>query len=103
MAGFYFRLELEDGTPAEPPVLHTAVPNWQAGDKIPLGADRMLRVARRVPAGRDEVVEKVFPFVPCKVEVERRMMSAQSSSKRGETPAERRALVGVARRLRQSS
>jgi hypothetical protein len=44
MAGFYFMLELEDGTPADPPVLHTAVPNWQAGDTIPLGADRMLRV-----------------------------------------------------------
>jgi hypothetical protein len=44
MAGFCFSLELEDGTPADPPVLHTAVPNWQAGDTIPLGADRMLRV-----------------------------------------------------------
>jgi hypothetical protein len=31
MAGFYFRLENEDGTPADPPVLHTAVPNWSAG------------------------------------------------------------------------
>ena len=26
MAGFYFRPELEDGTPADPPTLHTAVP-----------------------------------------------------------------------------
>ena len=26
MAGFTFRLEREDGTPADPPVLHTAVP-----------------------------------------------------------------------------
>ena len=43
-AGFYFRLENEDGTPADPPTLHTAVPNWQAGDTIPLGADRILRV-----------------------------------------------------------
>ena len=31
------------GAPA-PPVLHTAVPNWQAGETIALGADRMLRV-----------------------------------------------------------
>jgi hypothetical protein len=37
-------LEHEDGTLADPPVLHTAVPNWQAGDMIPLGANRMLRV-----------------------------------------------------------
>jgi hypothetical protein len=44
MTGFYFKLEREDGTPADPPTLHTAVPNWQAGDTIPLGADRMLRV-----------------------------------------------------------
>jgi hypothetical protein len=43
-AGFYFKLEHEDGTPADPPVLHTAVPNWQAGGTIPLGADRTLRV-----------------------------------------------------------
>jgi hypothetical protein len=41
---FTFKLELEDGTPADPPVLHTAVPTWQAGDTIPLGADRALRV-----------------------------------------------------------
>jgi hypothetical protein len=44
MAGFTFRLEQEDGTSADPPVLHTAVPNWQAGDMIPLSADRALRV-----------------------------------------------------------
>jgi hypothetical protein len=45
MAGFYFRLELEDGTLADPPThCNTAVPNWQVGDTIPLGADRMLRV-----------------------------------------------------------
>ena len=44
MAGFYFKLELEDGTPGDPPILHTAVPNWQAGDTIPLGRDKTLRV-----------------------------------------------------------
>ena len=36
MAGFTFTLELEDGTPAHPPVLRTAVPTWSAGDTIPL-------------------------------------------------------------------
>jgi hypothetical protein len=41
---FTYRLEKEDGTPADPPVLHTAVPTWQAGDTIPLGKDRALRV-----------------------------------------------------------
>ena len=44
MAGFTFRLEHEDATPADPPTLHTVVPTWQAGDTIPLGADRSLRV-----------------------------------------------------------
>ena len=46
MTGFTFRLELEDGTPADPPVLHTAAPTWQAGDTIPLGAARTLRVVQ---------------------------------------------------------
>ena len=41
---FTFKLEHEDGTPADPPVLHTAMPNWSSGDTIPLGAERVLRV-----------------------------------------------------------
>jgi hypothetical protein len=52
---FAFRLEHEDGTPADPPVLHTAVPNWQAGDTIPLSADRSLRVETRF-AGDEPVL-----------------------------------------------
>jgi hypothetical protein len=43
MAGFLFRLETKDGLAAEPPTLATAVPNWRAGDTIPLGG-RTLRV-----------------------------------------------------------
>ena len=42
--GFTFRLELADGTPADPPEHHTAVPNWRVGDTIPLGRDRTFRV-----------------------------------------------------------
>jgi hypothetical protein len=41
---FHFRLEHEDGTRADPPTLKAAVPNWQAGDVIALGAGRSLRV-----------------------------------------------------------
>jgi hypothetical protein len=41
---FIFKLEQEDGTPADPPSLDTAVPNWSAGDTIPLGRGRTLRV-----------------------------------------------------------
>jgi hypothetical protein len=43
MAGFPFRLELEGGTPADPPMFETAVPTWRPGDTIPLGR-RELRV-----------------------------------------------------------
>jgi hypothetical protein len=41
---FVYKLEHSDRTPANPPTFHTAVPTWQAGDTIPLGAGRALRV-----------------------------------------------------------
>jgi hypothetical protein len=41
---FTFKLEQEDGTPANPPKLHTGVPNWSPGDTIPLGRERTLSV-----------------------------------------------------------
>jgi hypothetical protein len=44
MGAFLYRLELEDGTPADPPTLRTAVPNWSPGDTIPLGRDMTVRV-----------------------------------------------------------
>jgi hypothetical protein len=37
---FTFKLEHENGTPADPPILHTAVPTWQARDTNPLGPAR---------------------------------------------------------------
>lgn len=49
MPAFLFKLENEDGTPAEPAELRAAVPNWRAGDTIHLGK-RSLRVV----ALRDE-------------------------------------------------
>jgi hypothetical protein len=39
-----FKLERLDGTPADPPTLKTAVPDWRAGDTVPLGGGRTLRV-----------------------------------------------------------
>jgi hypothetical protein len=51
---FTFKLEHEDGTPADPPVLHTAVPNWSARDTIPLGRDRVLRVLEVRSVRKDE-------------------------------------------------
>jgi hypothetical protein len=48
---------------ADPPTLETAVPNWSAGDTIPLGRDRTLRVVGIVVSDDDEpsvlVVEDV--------------------------------------------
>jgi hypothetical protein len=44
---FLFRLETEDGAAADPRDLRRAVPNWRAGDTIPLGARTLLVVAIR--------------------------------------------------------
>ena len=37
--------------------LHTAVPNWQAGDTIPLGADKMLRVIEVRPGSNADTTQ----------------------------------------------
>lgn len=34
---FMFRLKHGDGTPADPPALKSAVPDWRPGDTIALG------------------------------------------------------------------
>ena len=44
MTAFTYKLEHEDGTPADPPSFQTSVPNWGQGDTIPLGQGRSLRV-----------------------------------------------------------
>jgi hypothetical protein len=44
MAGFFSGSSSRTGHPPIRPALHTVVPNWRAGDTIPLGADRTLRV-----------------------------------------------------------
>jgi hypothetical protein len=43
MAGFLFKLETEDGRPAEPSSLSSAVPNWAPGETIHFG-HKTLRV-----------------------------------------------------------
>jgi hypothetical protein len=47
MAGFLFRLEAADGSPADPDTLSSAVPNWREGDTIHLGRRTMRVVATR--------------------------------------------------------
>jgi hypothetical protein len=53
MAGFLFRLETLEGTPADPPTLASPVPNWKAGDTFPLG-----RTTLRVVGIRDDDVSE---------------------------------------------
>jgi hypothetical protein len=65
MAGFTFRLEHEDKTPADPQMFRTVVPTWRAGDTIPLGAGKALRVIEIRPEASDAnpvlVVEPAGP------------------------------------------
>jgi hypothetical protein len=46
---FTFKLEHEDGTPADPPSFQTSVPTWRPGDTIPVGQGRILRVVDTRP------------------------------------------------------
>lgn len=46
MSEFAFRLELVDGTPADPPTVSVSVPNMAPGDTISLDAGRSLRVVQ---------------------------------------------------------
>ena len=39
-----FRLQRTDGSPADPPTFRSSTLNWRRGDKIPLTAERTLRV-----------------------------------------------------------
>jgi hypothetical protein len=55
---FTFTLELEGGSPSEPPTFATAVPDSKAGNAIPVGNDRTLRVieVRDGPEADDDLV-----------------------------------------------
>lgn len=52
---FTYKLEHEDGTPADPPTFRSAPGvSWEPGDTIPLGRDRKLRVVdTRLDEGTD--------------------------------------------------
>jgi hypothetical protein len=51
---FVFKLEQADGTAADPPEHHTAVPNWNVGDTIPVRPGKTLRVTKtRLDEGTD--------------------------------------------------
>jgi hypothetical protein len=63
MGMFAYKLAQEDGTPADQPVLHTAVPTWDVGDTTALTRDRTLRVIEVLP-GRDPDEEPVLVVKP---------------------------------------
>jgi hypothetical protein len=63
MGGFAFRLEHQDGTPAEPRTFEAAVPNWRPGDTIPLGK-RALRVIAIRDNDADQAPVLVVRTVP---------------------------------------
>jgi hypothetical protein len=50
---FMFELEREDGSPADPPTLRAAVPDWQLGNTIPVGGKTL-----RVRAIRDDAADQ---------------------------------------------
>jgi hypothetical protein len=52
MGSFAFKLEHKDGTPADPPVLHTAVPTWSAGTRSRSGQAGRYTSSRRGSGGR---------------------------------------------------
>jgi hypothetical protein len=60
---FAYKLEHEDGTPADPHTFNSARPDWNPGDVIPLGSDRALRVVD-VRHGQDADVLVVEPSGP---------------------------------------
>ena len=60
---FLFRLETVDGVPADPPKIESAVPNWRAGDTIPLGAKTLRVVDVRYDAADDASVLVVEEMV----------------------------------------
>jgi hypothetical protein len=60
---FFYRLEDEAGNPADRPTFRTAVPNWRAGDLIPLGG-RSLRVVEVRDDDADQAPTLVVEDVP---------------------------------------
>ncbi len=58
--GFKFLLARPAGSPNDPAVFVTAVPNWSDGEVITLGAGEQLRVVATQPEIADELIEEGF-------------------------------------------
>jgi hypothetical protein len=61
--GFTYRLELADGTPADPPTVTTQVSHWRVGEVIPVPRGKDLRVVATV-AGFTEDEDPVLVVEP---------------------------------------
>jgi hypothetical protein len=82
---FKYRLELENGEPADPPTIEAAVPNWAPGDTIPLGADRSLWVVGIRPS--EEPNENSVPRGQARVTTAaERALKQRGRCSLGETP-----------------
>jgi hypothetical protein len=106
MGAFSFRLGRKDGTPADPPTLKAAVPNWGPGDLIALSRARALRVVDIPDDDADQapvlVVEETGPEGPLRPDlVFRRLEGRRLGSKRvafdcpGPSNLERHASMGL--------
>lgn len=62
--GFTFRLQHEDGTPADPATFTAAVPNWSPGDTIHMSRRTLRVIATRLDEGSDGEPVSVLVVAP---------------------------------------
>jgi hypothetical protein len=58
--GFKFMLVLPDGTPAEPALFVTAIPNWRVGEKFLLGDGSQFRILHIHTDMTDDRLEELY-------------------------------------------
>jgi hypothetical protein len=56
--GFKFTLVLPDGTPPEPAVFVTAVPNWSVGEELTVGSGEEFRILAKSSEVDEEMIEQ---------------------------------------------
>jgi hypothetical protein len=77
---FIFKLEHEDGTPADPPTLHTAAPNWSPWRHDP-AQPRQDLVVIEIRPGRSEGDNPVLVVKP--FEGKARLLRGAAGGRRG--------------------
>ena len=56
--GSKFTLVLPDGTPPEPAVFVTAVPNWSVGEELTVGSGEQFRILAKSSEVDEEMIEQ---------------------------------------------